>query len=316
MRLSSRIVGGGIIFFSWMSQAVVSQWPVAEFKELRVQAKAARVVIQKTEGSSLRIDITGLRESAWKQEKEGDLLILTGPDFGGGVNDSTLTLGVPASSPSVTLVFEEVQAEIEGLSRFSLSALRGKVNGRQWGEGARIFLQTGEVNCYRPTGGVEMESFGAKILVNDGRGPMKVRLFNGDLQMDRNEGGLFLDAFSSTAKINGHRGSLNLNWGKGDLNVTDFTGRVDGQSQSGQIVLGLKNESHVELQAGTGKVSVRLPPQSGSQINLRTNLGTLSVPEAVRSGREGRFKVARGRLTGGVKGSVVIRSDEAAISVR
>lgn len=341
----SKFAWQGIFFFSlilWEATAWSLIWdiPTQGVGEIQVRARAAKLVVkQGTAANTLKVSILGGKEDQWRQEVQNQemngtgstsaggtssipsdvglkILKITGPEEGITVEDTIVSLELPATALQSKFVFEEVRAELQSVAKMTLSALKGKIVGRNTGDGVKYFMQKGEIQSQKHTGNLEIESFGGKVSVSEGQGPLKVKLFSGDLVLEKNSATLTLESFSSSAKITDQQGNVSLQWGKGSLMISDFAGRFEGTSADGQLKLQVKPESLIDLQATRGTVNVTLPASSGASLNLRSASGDLSLPNSIKPTREGRFRVVRTKLPGSQKGSVSIRSDEANIVIR
>lgn len=347
----SKSVWNGIFFFSlilWQAKAWSLIWdiPTQGVSEIQVRARAAKLVVkQGTAANTLKVSIMGGKEDQWRQELQtvevngsnsnsssgffssgstssssssstSKVLNITGPEEGITVEGSIVSLELPTTAIQSKFVFEDVRAELNSVAKLTLSTLKGKIVGRSTGDGVKYFMQKGEINSQKHTGSLEIESFGGKVSVAEGQGPLKVKLFSGDLVLEKNNAALTLESYSSSAKITDQQGNVSLQWGKGSLVMNDFTGRLEGTSADGQLKLQIKPESLIDLQATRGTVSVILPASSGASLNLRSASGELSLPSSIKPAREGRFRIVRTKLPGSQKGSVAIRADEANIVIR
>lgn len=327
----SNFVWRGIFFFAlilWESAAWSLLWdiPTQGVSEIQVRARAAKLVIkQGSLANTLKVSILGGKEDQWRQQVQAQemnegvgmkILKITGPEDGITVEDTILSLELPAMAIPSKFVFEEVRAELQSVTKLTLSALKGKIVGRNTGDGVKYFMQKGEIHSQKHTGNLEIESFGGKVSVSEGQGPFKVKLFSGDLVLEKNSAALTLESYSSTAKITEQQGNVSLQWGKGSLVMNEFSGRLEGTSADGQLKLQVKPESLIDLQTTRGSVNVSLPTSSGASLNLRSASGDLSLPNSIKPTREGRFRIVRAKLPGTQKGSVAIRSDEANIVIR
>jgi DUF4097 and DUF4098 domain-containing protein YvlB len=298
--------------------AHAAQWeiPHQELQELQLRAKAGKLLVRRTEGAMIKVRIEGSAASTWSQDVRNGVLSIVGPEENTSVEDSSITIELPLGAYVATFVFEDVRAELQNVSRVTVHALKGQIIGRSTGEGVHYFMQKGEIQSFKHTGALEIENFGGKVTVTDGQSSFKVRLFSGDLQIEKNLGSLLLESHSSTAKIRQQHGIVGLQWGKGTLTMEDFSGRLEGTSSDGQLLFKVNPDSVIDLQATRGKVNVNLPTNSGAKLNLRTVAGEVSVPSPLRVAREGRFRVAKGVLSGALKGSINIRTEEATIGIR
>jgi len=320
--------------------------PIYGLSEIEVRAHAAKVVIKQGDSSgTLKVSILGGKEGLWRHEVQSILvsggisntsasgsassgsnlnsneslskvLKITGPEEGISIEDTILSIELPPGAPSSKFAFEEVRAELQGVSKLTLSALKGKITGKNTGEGIKYFMQKGDIQSTKHTGTLEIESFGGKISISESQGATKIKLFSGDLVLEKNTGALSIESYSSSAKISDHQGNVNLQWGKGNLVINEFAGRLEGTSADGQLQIQLKTDSLIDLNAIRGKVSVKLPASSGASLNLKSVSGELILPGTLKPTREGRFRVVHSKLPGTQKGSVAIHSDEASIVIR
>ncbi len=305
-----------LILWGRLVLGVQFEWSGQTVQEVNLRAKAAHIVIQKSAGSMVRLNIQGAKENLWNQEIQGTTLTIVGPEDGLTVNDVKVVVEIPQGIMQSYFSFEDVNAEILGASRVTLQALRGKVAAKSTGEATRIFLQKGEISGQDFNGSLEIECFNGKVQILNGQSSLKLRQFSGDFNIVKNSGTIKLEAQNVQGKILGQQGLVSMNWGKGSLQLLDFSGRAEGTSMDGLLTFGLKPESLIDLQAVRGKVSVELPRESGASLNIRSVSGELNGPSSIRPAREGRFKVIRGKMAGSLKGSVVVSSEEASVTVR
>ncbi|MEY4617713.1 MAG: hypothetical protein RJB66_2673 [Pseudomonadota bacterium] len=316
MRALRWFSAASIYFLSSVLLAMDWEIPSSGVQVVQVRARAAKVVVEKNHGSTIRVSISGLGEQSWQHELQTSNLLISGPEDLGTTEETKITLGIPDSITQTQLVFEDIRADLKSVSRLVVTALKGRISVSAAGENVKFFMEKGEIISAQHLGSMEIESYGGKITINDGQGPLKIRLFGGDLAVTKSQGSINLESNASSAKINGLQGNLSLLWGKGTFQLMDFSGRFEGVSRDGQLQLQLKPEAMVDLQAERGKVNINLPSDSGAAVNVRTVSGSLSVPGPIKSGREGRFRVARGKLVGASKGSITIRSDDASVGIR
>lgn len=347
----SKCVWRELFFFSlilWQTPAWCLLWdiPTQGISEIQVRARAAKLVVkQGSAANTLKVSILGGKEDQWKQEVQTQdvngassssgsgffsssssnsnssssgikILKITGPEEGITAEDTIVSVELPTAAIQSKFVFEDVRAELQSVAKLTLSALKGKIVGRNTGDGVKYFMQKGEIQSHKHTGNLEIESFGGKVSVTEGQGPFKLKVFSGDLVLDKNTAALTLESYSSSAKITDQQGNVSLQWGKGSLVMNDFSGRLEGTSADGQLKVQIKPESLIDLQATRGTVSVSLPASSGASLNLRSASGELSLPNSIKPSREGRFRIVRTKLPGTQKGSVAIRADEANIVIR
>ncbi len=305
-----------VLVFGALSWGAQWEIPSQGVQELQVRAKAAKVTLQKSEGAVIRIQVTGPKEAQWQQELQNSVLKLTGPEEGLSTEDTVVVIELPTGSVSSKIVFDEVRAELQSVSRVSVTAIKGRIIGRLTGDNVKLSLQKGEIQSFQHAGALEIENFGGKVTITEGQGSLKVRLFSGDLVIEKNVGSLNLESYASSAKMSGQQGLLSLQWGKGNLSLSDFSGRLEGVSNDGQLQLQIKPETLIDLQANKGRVNVTLPQDSGAQLNVRSGTGEVVVPGPLKASREGRFRVARGKLVGSVKGSVTVRAEDASVYVK
>lgn len=306
----------GVLFLCSMSLAAEWEIPAQEIQEIQFRGRAAKLMVQRAKGAAIRVSIVSPDEIDWEKKVVNNTLSIAGPENRGSVDDTKITVEIPQSVTRSDFVFEDVRADIYSVSRLMLTTLKGKISGFSTGEGVRYFMQKGEIQSFEHTGGLEIESYGGKVMINDGQAALKIRLFSGELAINKNQGPLNLESQNVQAKINGQQGNTNLQWGKGNLSLMEFAGRLEGLSRDGQLQLQLKPDAMVDLQAERGKVSINLPSDSGASVNLRTVGGGISVPGPLRAGREGRFRVAKGKLPGSAKGNIIVRGEDASLVIK
>lgn len=309
-----------LFLMNWCGSAWSVIWdiPAAGLQELQVRARAAKLVVKQVEGATtVKVSVLGSKEDSWSHEiLSNKVLKITGPEEGITVEDSILSLEIPAGTLVSKMGFEEVRADLQSVTKLSLTALKGKIQAHNTGEGVKLFLQKGDIQCQKNSGSLEIESFSGKVSISEGVAPIKLKLFNGELIFDKNSSALTIESQSATAKITEQTGNVSLLWGRGNFVMNDFSGRLEGTSSDGHLQIQLKPDASLDLQAQRGRVSVSLPYSSGATLNLKSVAGEMSLPHALKPSRDGRFKILRSKLPGTQKGSVAIRSEDATIIIK
>lgn len=232
----------------------------------------------------------------------------------------------------------ELHLEIEAPSSPSEITLReGQINVQNWrqaltasvnegqirstgGEGLiKAQSQKGEIRIEKHRGRVEADSYGAKVIATEIEGDIHVTNFAGETNLSKTKGHVQLLNHAGNTALVKSSGSLQFLNGRGALNVQGFEGPIRGHSDQGAVVAVLEGESEAEVDMDSvqAQLTVRLPANSGAQIQMQSEEGSVVPPETIRALGGSGTKTASGRLNGsGPKGSVSLKSKSGALRMR
>ena len=74
------------------------------------------------------------------------------------------------------------------------------------------------------------------------------------------------------------------------------------------MTLATLGEPDVAIDTTQGSVSVKVAPQTATNVAMQTEGGNLATPESIHQGRQGALKLASGRLPGSGHGSISLKS--------
>jgi DUF4097 and DUF4098 domain-containing protein YvlB len=204
----------------------------------------------------------------------------------------------------------------EVLAPVLLRVLKGSINLQKNQGNMQIFSQKGSVSILEHSGDLEVESFSANISIKQTKGRLELKNFAGESFIENQIGRTIIESYSGGQKLNNSKGSLYFSMGRGPLSVSAFVGRIEGENKEATILLAPKEEVEVDVHSAAGKVIVNLPTASGAYLNLSTVSGELVPLLPVKSYREDKYKMAKGRVKGDPRGHFNFRGDEVSIIVR
>jgi len=181
----------------------------------------------------------------------------------------------------------------------------------------QVYLQKGDITVTDHNGKVVADSYAGNMTLKNIQGDVEASLFSGLLQIEKAHGFLTLSTQQATGKLSQSSGSVQFENGKGNLNIQTFQGRIEGQSNDGNVTVAMGADSEVDIKAKAGRINVHAPPNSGASVNLQTVDGDIFVPTELRVNVLSSEKNVRGRLHGEAQGgSIVVRNQEGSIVVK
>ncbi len=206
----------------------------------------------------------------------------------------------------------EVRSWSAALSVFSHEAQTLIVGGQGV---LNIHQQLGEVRVIQREGPLDLNTFSARVRLEKLSGDIRVDNFAGQTEIFENEGEIFLAGFEATQKVVGGRGRIEFKHQRSPLRVENFAGDLRGESEQGEVVASLRGEANVRVITKEAAVNLSLPG-SGASVNLGSQEGAIDSPGFLRVDQMPHLRTARGRLRGGERGSVYVRTESGEIRLR
>jgi hypothetical protein len=181
---------------------------------------------------------------------------------------------------------------------------------------ARIQVQKGNVRVDGHKGRLEVDGFTPKMQIQDLEGDLLLDNFAGESTIGTAKGNLRLNAFSGQTQIAKIDGNLDFELGRATLQVRDLDGSLRGQVDKGSVSVQIRDEPDVNIEAQEGTVSLQLAPTAAPVVRLQTEDGNLLVPDGLETTKTSTYKLVAGRLKGGGKGTIYVKSKAGTIRVR
>lgn len=219
---------------------------------------------------------------------------------------------------SMDIQLREGQVNIQHWSKdLKIDIVKGKITSVGSSGPLSLQVQSGDIAIQDQSAKVTADIYKGLLTVKDLQGDLEGSLFSGSTSIEKSKGFLSLNTTQGQAKVVQSSGTLQFENGKAVVIAQNFAGRIDGQTQEGNVNLGVLADSDVHVKSTNGRVTVQTPPGSGAAVNLLTNEGEIVVPSELKVTRGATEKTARGRLRGTEqKASVFVRSQEGTIVVK
>jgi lia operon protein LiaG len=202
------------------------------------------------------------------------------------------------------------------------------------GKRVAIYLAVGKVSVTNVDGDLWVDAASAPVTASGTRGELDIDVGSGAVQVTEARGELSVDTGSGAVSVSGLRGEkisidtgsgdvtasdirsneLSVETGSGDIEVTGLVApQVALQTGSGAVSADVQGEVwNVNVQTGSGDVSLKLPPTLGAEVDIETSSGDIETDFAVSvtrhardhlTGRigDGRGKIAIETGSGGIK---------------
>jgi putative adhesin len=157
-----------------------------------------------------------------------------------------------------------------------VEGLRGKIDLESGAGDLRLVNLTGEIHTQTGSGNVESQKIFGPFTASSGTGDIRLQE-SGDGDVDIRTG-------SGNIELSGVRGALRANAGSGDISADGTPARA------------------WEIKTGSGNVTLRVPSESGFDLDLSTSSGTIVVDQPVVTTVQGRVQEQRKNVSGKVHG--------------
>jgi lia operon protein LiaG len=202
------------------------------------------------------------------------------------------------------------------------------------GKRVAIYLAVGKVSVTNVDGDLSVDASSAPVTTSETRGELNIDVGSGTVQVSNARGELTVDTGSGSVGASGIRGeTISIETGSGDVHASDIrsnelkvqtgsgdievTGLVAPQlgleTGSGSVVADVQGELwNVNVQTGSGDVSLKLPPTLGANVDIESSSGDIETDFSVLVTRhardhmtgtigDGRGKIAIETGSGGIK---------------
>jgi lia operon protein LiaG len=183
------------------------------------------------------------------------------------------------------------------------------------GKRVAVYLAVGKVAVTNVDGDLWIDTYAGPVTTSGTRGELTIDVGSGAVQVTEARGELSVDTGSGTVAVSGVRGEkVSIDTGSGDIEVTGLVApQVALQTGSGSVAADVQGEVwNVNVQTGSGDVTLKLPPALGADVDIETSSGdietdfSVSVTRHARDHLTGRIGDGRGKIaietgSGGIK---------------
>jgi hypothetical protein len=307
-----------LIFWMQTLQAGVWDFPSASILEVLVTGTGANIqVTQVTAESPIRVAVTGPLEGRWTSLIEANKLrVQNASDTNANGQETSIQIQLPATK-KITIALNEGRVNLgPQIGGIFVRILKGQVVAQRTIENLQIFIQKGDVIIESHQGDLNIESYAAKLVVKNPHGAVDLTNFMGETLVEKPQARLNIQSRMGNARILSPKAAVNFNWGIGQLSVSELSNRCEGSLEEGSLTVSALADSEVDVHAIKGKIQVNLPSSSGAWLNLKTSSNEIAVPSPLKLGKDAKYSVVKGRLSGPNKGSVIVHGEETSVIVR
>jgi hypothetical protein len=147
-----------------------------------------------------------------------------------------------------------------------------------------------ELRSTTGSGDVAVEGIRGPVSARSGSGDMKLRSVSGDVSLKTGSGDARLEEISG--------GHVEVETGSGDVELRDLRCPMHVRTGRGEIHAEGELAGDWTLHAGSGEINVRLPSETGFELDAHTSSGEIHTSLPVTAGSIGRGKL-RGKVNGG-----------------
>jgi hypothetical protein len=270
----------------------------------RFQLKANDVQLTWVVVSGPTLKVYGL--SASQGKRHGDLLFFDLKEMSSKEEFSTLAkkkgtpLKIEIHGPSMPIDLNLRDGQI-ALAKMNHEVLIQMISGsiviNQSKGPFQLRLHKGQISVQDSSGKTGVELYSGQVTLKDVSDSV-LNIFSGNLNIQGLQGNLALNTQSVIGKVAGMSGTLTLDSQKGSLHLTQFHGRLEGQTVEGLVSAQILPESEVQLKGKKGRFNFQVPTNSGAYLNLWTGEGEIFVPKELNVVKSALEKSVKGRLRG------------------
>jgi hypothetical protein len=292
-------------------------------EELIISASEGDWILKPVAGAQLKIESKDFDSWLTMEQKDGHIEIrsrdqLNKVDFGhASGKPHAVTVLVPAN---MEINFHLIQGSVS-LQKLSLGGFiavqKAKLFFKDVSGAWDIRAQRGDLSIVDSQGQLKIDSYGSKVEIKNFNGELDLANFIGESLIEKSKGFVSLNHGAGTSKIQNSSGNFQFEARKGSLFVTQFDGRVEGQSGETGIAVTMLPDTDINVRSQAGRVQITTPANSGASLNLASQEGEVAVPNYLKVNHDTIGKSLRAKLHGeGSKGSVFVRTQEGAIVIR
>ena len=218
--------------------------------------------------------------------------------------------------------------------KLALAWRKGQVDLADWGADTHLSLESGQMQVKNTkgflratlmSGGIKMnrheglmnvDAYQAKVSLAEVEGNIVVQNFSGSSVISNTKGALDFSSYTGALAVKKGKGQVSFESHSGAVDINGFHGRLEGKNSEGPITLNVVDKPNVKVNSDSGTVKIKLPKASGAWVNVGSVEGVLYIPPAIKRKRLANLKWARGRLSGSPQGSVHVRTQSGAVTVR
>ncbi|GEM_PF-2950956 len=141
----------------------------------------------------------------------------------------------------------------------------------------------------------------ADIRVERIAGPVHCETDSGNIEITGIAGRVSAASESGSISVQGASGPIDVKTDSGDIEALDIAAGIDAVSDDGRIRLSQTKPAPIYAQSDTGRIAIRLAPQGGYTLRIRSTDGPIEIPGLARA-RTSRHET-EGAIRGG--GSIV-----------
>ncbi len=241
-------------------------------------------------------------------------------DWSSQIKDGTMPeihfeLEAPPVSVEVALRDGAIQAR-GWRNNLTLQIINGHVRLAQNLGVLRVQVQRGELQIEGHDGRLDVDGFNPHIRLAAIEGDLSLANFAGDSSIQDLKGNLSLKAFSGQTVANKIDGGVDFELGRASLNLQGLDGGLRGQLENGNVSAKFLSESDVNIESQAGSVVLNLSTKPAISVRLQTEDGTLNAPDELPISKTSTHKLVVGRLNGGGKGTVFVKSKTGNVTLR
>lgn len=175
--------------------------------------------------------------------------------------------------------------------------------------------QEGVLKIVDRSGAIGVDTYKVVTEFNKIKGPIHVQNFSGKSKIAETDGKIDIYSYSGSFDVADGKGQIQFESDRGKIYVKKYEGDLTSETDIGSVYATLLGQARVKIKSRQGNVSLSLP-NSGANVNVGTEKGSLNVPNYLRLTRLPNLQLMTGRLRGKNSGRVYVRTESGGIRIR
>lgn len=303
-----------------VSSVFAAEYSVKETSKIFISGHDAQVIIlnsAQTAGTKIGLDAQAEADFLFEETEQGIRLTRKSAETS---TDKKTKGKIEISGKQTPIEVHLIEGSITATKwtkDLFLHLQQGKINLKENQSTVVVHSQKGEATIVDHKGKVIVDSLQTSVSIKELNGDLDLQSYQGDVVLDSVKGNLILHTTNGAAKILKGSGSVLFETGKGSINSQNFLGRIEGQTNDGQVQVALQAGQDVNVRTQTGKVTIATLPNSGALLNVTTIDGEIYGPAYLKVARDGSQKTLKGRLKGeNSESTIQVRSQDGTVIIK
>ena len=136
------------------------------------------------------------------------------------------------------------------------------------------------------------------IRVDGIQGPVDCETDSGEIEVTGIGSDVSVSTDSGAIRIRSVKGRVRATTDRGEINALETAGPIEASTDHGEMILSQRIAAPIRAETDHGAISLKLAPEAGYDVSVRTDRGTITVPDMEWREKPTNQEV-KGRIRGG-----------------